>query len=260
MNDRERAICARVKRFREDIKWPQEDFAKAINFSRNQLANVEYARAPLRVGMGVNICGAFNANGEWLAVGKGLMHGGNPMLTAVKFGPEWYSQLLSQAYDEAPDIFIPPSAAPTHLSSEATPNFDPQAFLIKNIVLWFQMNKFKDSLEAENFVREICGYAETYLGQLRSMGIAARNIRSESKLTQTATSGNLGDVKQQWPQLKRQIQKATSEPGAKSKLKDFLGVDLTQLSKWLTDAPSAREPGAEYALQMKYWVEHPECQ
>jgi hypothetical protein len=67
-------------------------------------------------------------------------------------------------------------------------------------------------------------------------------------------------VKGQWPGLKRKLQEATAHPGSKSKLAKFLKVDLSRVSQWLSDAKGAREPGAEYALQMLYWVEHPECQ
>ncbi len=55
--------------------------------------------------------------------------------------------------------------------------------------------------------------------------------------------------------LKKELQNATTDSGSRSKLANYLSVDLTQLSKWLTDADSAREPGAEYTLKDKlHWV------
>jgi transcriptional regulator with XRE-family HTH domain len=254
MTDRERAICARVRQFREDIKWPQPAFANAVNISRNQLANVEYGRAPLRLNLAVNLCEAFGANGEWLATGKGLMHGGNPMLTMVKFGPEWYSQLFSETFDRNPDVFtkqIPPT---TYLSSEPTPNFDPQTFLIKNILLWFQINKFKNPLEAENFARDICGHAESRLTELRSMGTAARNIRSEKGLRSSSLKSNNSSVKSEIEKLIEKIKRKALKPGAKADLAKTLGVAPARVSEWLA---GKKEPGGEYTLRLLKWVESP---
>lgn len=82
----------------------------------------------------------------------------------------------------------------------------------------------------------------------------------KKNLTKTTTFYKIRAVINQWSSLKRRIQNATTKSGARSKLANYLDVDLTQLSKWLTDADSAREPGAEYTLRMLYWVKHPELQ
>ncbi len=78
--------------------------------------------------------------------------------------------------------------------------------------------------------------------------------RETYELTQTATYDNIAGVNDLWPALKRQLQSATAKTGKKSELAKFLHVDLTRVSQWLTDKKSAREPGAEYALQMQAWV------
>jgi transcriptional regulator with XRE-family HTH domain len=84
---------------------------------------------------------------------------------------------------------------------------------------------------------------------------------NQKQLTNTATCSSFtGDVKKQWPALKQKLQQATAEAGAKSRLAKFLDVDLTRISQWLTASKRAREPGAEYALRMLYWVSHPELQ
>ena len=80
-------------------------------------------------------------------------------------------------------------------------------------------------------------------------------------LTETATRDKTIGVQNQWYRLKQRIQKVTESPGGKSALAKFLGVDLTQLSKWLTDSKkSAREPGADYTLKMLQWVQERESQ
>jgi len=77
-------------------------------------------------------------------------------------------------------------------------------------------------------------------------------------LTHVIASDNNKDVKAQWPLLKARLQKATSEKGSKSRLAEFLGLPLSSVSLWLSDSKSAREPGAETALRMLYWVERRE--
>ncbi|MBE0544003.1 MAG: helix-turn-helix transcriptional regulator [Verrucomicrobia bacterium] len=82
---------------------------------------------------------------------------------------------------------------------------------------------------------------------------------AERKKELTETSGSFSSegvkVKPQWPDLKRRLQKATTAIGAKTTLAKVLDVDPTQISQWLSESKSAREPGAEYALQMLQWVE-----
>ncbi|HAO80204.1 MAG TPA: hypothetical protein DCQ92_14795, partial [Verrucomicrobia subdivision 3 bacterium] len=85
-------------------------------------------------------------------------------------------------------------------------------------------------------------------------------ISEELNLTNAAISDKGDGVKSEWLKLKKKIQAVTANAGSKSKLADFLCVDLTQLSKWLTDSDSAREPGADYTLRMQAWVNDPKRQ
>lgn len=87
--------------------------------------------------------------------------------------------------------------------------------------------------------------------RLASKSGPARN----SDLTYMSTFDNLLAVNQ-WHRLKARIQKATGCPGEKSTLAKFLGVDLTQISRWLSN--SGPEPGADYALKMLQWVQERE--
>ena len=64
----------------------------------------------------------------------------------------------------------------------------------------------------------------------------------------------------QWPELKKRLQKATAAIGSKPALAKVLSVDPTQISQWLSESQSAREPGGDYALRMLKWVELQEGQ
>jgi transcriptional regulator with XRE-family HTH domain len=114
-----------------------------------------------------------------------------------------------------------------------------------------------DSPKINAYVRN---EASEYLARLLvGAGISvAENTKQD--LTDAATSDKPSGVKSEWFKLKKKIQAATAEAGGKSKLADFLRVDLTQLSKWLTDSDSAREPGADYTLKMLSWVSDPKRQ
>lgn len=82
----------------------------------------------------------------------------------------------------------------------------------------------------------------------------------QSTLDSVHASVNSGDVKAQWPLLKKRLQKASEPVGLKSKLAEFLGVKLASVSQWLSDSDSQREPGAETTLRMLRWVELQERQ
>lgn len=62
-------------------------------------------------------------------------------------------------------------------------------------------------------------------------------------------------IKSQWPGLKKRLQQATEAVGMKPALAKALDVDPTQISQWLSDKATAREPGGDYALRMLKWVE-----
>ncbi len=112
------------------------------------------------------------------------------------------------------------------------------------------------------------GYPEQLWDSLRlhylrcAAEIALALQRGEiNHLTKTSYSNKAdADVKisPQWPALKKRLKKATEEVGLKPALAKALGVDPTQISQWLSDSKSSREPGGEYALQMLRWVEQRE--
>ena len=46
--DSDQQIAARIKIFREGLRWSQSDFARMLDLSRNMVANIESGRTPLR--------------------------------------------------------------------------------------------------------------------------------------------------------------------------------------------------------------------
>jgi transcriptional regulator with XRE-family HTH domain len=282
MNERERAVCARVKLAREDIKWPQSDFAQKIGLTKDKFASIEYGRTPLRYKTGVDLCEVFGVSAEWLIAEQGPMHGGTPVLWEVEFPFEHYGKkLFTEVYDLSPDIFRHTERIFGLVLDRPTPGFNAEAYLIAKVSRWFKRMKFRTPAEAEHFARTVDDRAEQMLLELHHSGRASQARLSKIKAEhaavkrKTGQSGqtkeltdssepvrSIGDVKikPQWPELKQRLQKATEAIGAKPALAKVLNVDPTQISQWLSESKSAREPGGDYALRMLKWVELQERQ
>lgn len=88
-------------------------------------------------------------------------------------------------------------------------------------------------------------------------------IFQKMMLTDTETHGNLSEVKEQMPNLRRRLNLATKETGKMSALAKFLGrqtnrkIPLASVSRWLS---GKREPGGEITLKLLRWVEQQERQ
>ena len=96
--------------------------------------------------------------------------------------------------------------------------------------------------------------------EMQEIEVRRRNLSSDSQnyeLTHMLTEDKTEPVNQ-WHRLKQRIRKGASLPGDKSALAKFLGVNLTQLSRWLAASKSAPEPGADYTLKMLQWVQERE--
>jgi transcriptional regulator with XRE-family HTH domain len=273
MTDRERAVCARVRQIREQMKWSQIAFAGELGISRPKLVSIEFGHTPLRYDLAVKLSRFFDVQTKWLATGNGEMHPYVPLLwTAAQRERFNESGLLTAVYDFAPGIFEP---FPTDRSSKATvrPDFDFWRAIDHNVKHYCYPLKFRNIQASWKFALKVEGALRKLSQKCIASGSATR-VTPESKwaaeilsklsakqdLTKVLTESNMGAVKPLWPELKRRLQKATAETGKKSELAKFLKTGLTVVSRWLTDDKSAREPGAEYALQMLHWVERQERQ
>ena len=266
---REVDICRRLREIRLSHQWRQPDLAGELRIPRGRLANYEYARAPVKFPVGYSLCKLLNVSLWWLATGNGPKHPFTPIAPSLlkNTNPK---VLFSTVYDNQLSALVEARlkelAATAGVSVE---QLDESALVVDR--RWLGVSRAESHLE--NVIELICQFAEqmeddeklqfAFALERLTFGRNPLTIEAARKLglTKTATFGKREDVKDQWPIYKRKIQKAVSDLGAKTALANFLGVELAQLSKWLTDSKkSAREPGAEYTLRMIYWVEHPEFQ
>lgn len=280
MIDRERGICERARYVRTNLaRWSQPQLAKAMGITLNQLAAVEYKRAPLRYRMAIFLCTKFEVNQRWLALGTAPTQPmfDVPMVTGYNISPK--TMLFSRVFDgwldlptkEIEDGLISmigeddfragnfDNAVFNNLAPIELPPPKAAAFYVKKLVTQ-RLNWLPDDLllkygndllkATESFNRKNAKRLAEVIPPAQREFIAAVK---KSDLTKTASPINHEAMQNQWPALKRQLQQATEKSG-KSALAKFLKVDLTRISQWLTDAKSQREPGAEYALQMQEWL------
>jgi len=68
-------IGERIRYFRKDVqKMTQGDFAKKINISQSNIANVEKGRISVTDRVLSDICNTFSLSEEWLRTGEGSMY------------------------------------------------------------------------------------------------------------------------------------------------------------------------------------------
>jgi transcriptional regulator with XRE-family HTH domain len=289
MTPAEREICARLKFFRETIAWSQKRFAMLLGLTYNQLASIEYERTPLRYGIAWKVREFFGLSLSWMAEGKyppnepDLDPWPNPeTLKTRRFLLSEVTETLrfsdpkNPAVKEREKVWFEKHRKETSLGPSRSVLL---AVVKHSLAQW--LARVPDA-NLRDFAGQIYEFADNYVSRFSKesgikVGVRTRaliwgemreeiNKRLSRKaaefqhLTETSTCRNVPTVKSEWTVLKRRLQDATAKPGTKTMLADFLGVDLTRVSQWLTDSKNAREPGGEYTLKLLRWVEQQERQ
>jgi transcriptional regulator with XRE-family HTH domain len=196
MDEEERGICQRVRQFREQIRWPQPAFAYELGVSKDQLASIEYCRTPLRFETGYRLCFMFDVSQEWLATGRGSVTPFSALGTLPTPQQLPAKMLFSEALESgfsklsklASDVEMQTRSGVTRERSrnkgEPLGDFDPTAFLIKNIVEIFDREKFASTEERKRFAIEASSFLNHYVLKFRRTSIA-RRVRGKPKLNLT---------------------------------------------------------------------------
>jgi len=256
MNERERAICARVREFRESLKWTKAVFAQSLGVTRDQLASIEYARTPLRYGVGLILCKKFRLNPRWLVKGEGAR--------AADVTPQWpegsksppESALFSEVYDANPNAFKLLFKG-GHWQFEPTPGFDGMEFLMRAVLSWFDGNEFADKRAEEIFARAVDDFAWNSLRNLKSSmaSLSAQITTQTFLLTPASSDASVPLVKSQLDSLLVKLNRLTRERGAKSELAEFIGAPLASVSRWLA---GERVPDGPNTLKLLQWAKKQE--
>jgi transcriptional regulator with XRE-family HTH domain len=280
INEHERQIAGRIRRVREAAFLSQPEFAKALDETLNRIASLEYGRTPLTVSVADKIADSFGVNLHWLKTGEGKMKSSIGLFSV--FCPEIKgSTLLSKASTVSlkdksaaaltnnyaaieaflyKKIVLPKGKEQKHFVEGFHRSFDEDLNLLphegrEKLLALLLLTKSQFTHDWFNGEKETPGQNVS----MKPLTIPPGKTFDLFDLTDKATHAKSEGVQNQWDRLKQRIQKVTKSPGGKSTLAKFLGVDLTQLSKWLTDSKkSAREPGADYTLKMLQWVQEHE--
>lgn len=76
-------------------------------------------------------------------------------------------------------------------------------------------------------------------------------IREASGLDNWKVSSDNSAVRYTWDNLRGRLANAAAKPGKKTAAADFVGVDQSNITRWIKDE---REPGAEAAFRLLEWV------
>jgi len=284
---RESAIAARLLEAREQWRLEQTEVASKAGLTRDQWQNIERGRTPIRYASAFQLRESMGLSLDWLAGMPTAMSaldckawpkiGANSRLNKAIFS-DVAMELLNHAdrgigLSRNPAIPLDFPRAITERAEWAdffaTYISQRLAMVVPNKVgelgheLLEAINRASSQFEnspamAKHFFEQISEYLEWQ----RNHPTDASSGTGENVLTYSAIQSKSSDVKPKdlWPMLKKRLQKATAETtGAKTALADFLGVELSRVSQWLSDSKKTmREPGAEYALLMQAWLALPE--
>lgn len=284
--EQEKEICKRFREVRLLTKLSRVAFSKQIEIDSSTLASYEHGRVPLRFDLAFKISKQFGVSLKWLAEGKTPQFLSIPIpQTAINEIPP--KSLFSTAYDEVLrplfDVELPefPGTPEGRLKAwidlqkeiqgwiASVPDAELNSFVVRlracadelledypelDITTFLRKHQEVEKLKTEMFLRGDLYQPDNahhlYLPQPIDEPILKKN-----HLTEVNASVKPAEVKAQWPILKKRLQEATAAAGTKTKLAEFLGVQLASVSQWLTDSKNAREPGAETALRMLRWIE-----
>lgn len=265
--ERERKVCQRLKEARETLRFTQEEFADETGIKRQRLASYEEGRAPVRFDIALRICHQFLISEKWLALGTGhprfLMDlaaekESAQIPTDLPFGAA-FDQFLAPAYERVSKesgFVIRPIQRPG----------DGAAFHKNYFALLFDFwykalreNEVGDFLKILSIagqkmlgVRERTGKLPTIITADDGTGTTFLGLDQKKPLTDVTESAKYDSVKSRIGNLMDRLKRATAERGTKSKLAEYLGVPLANVSQWLS---GEREPAGETTLKMLHWVE-----
>jgi len=257
MNETERAICARLRKFRESIQWPQAAFAEEIGLSRDQLAGIEYCRTPLKLGVARKLSRIFDLNINWLVTGEGRRHADVALFNVIEaVDPRRDLLLLSEVYSTDPEFFTVIEDDHYNPPSVPTPGFQAIPFIIEHVVIAFKNVRFRDPFDAEILARCMCLYCDRMMKAYRRKGYAVRN-KNEFLNLPSVTSERKTSTMTEMQELIARLERVTAEPGKKSALAEVLGVPNSRVSEWLRKK-SPVIPSGETTLKLLKWVEQQE--
>jgi transcriptional regulator with XRE-family HTH domain len=285
----EQAICARVKRVRLGLNLSQPQFADQVGLTRDQLANIECARTPLRYDVAWQMRIAFGISLLWLESGHMDPDGIYEDSGLPAPNKSNKTRLLSEVVRLARMEYRRPNDSPSKVPIDVDDISERAAQLTTlrmHLRVWMaqlppgQASSFYCRIQdsAMRFIEQFPKEAENFWGA-RLNALVFEEMRRELSLRVRTAQLNgetgkdildtisVGDnvlamsAKEvpTWAQLKKTIAKLTAGHGHKAALADELGVSRQVLGNWLSDGEQGA-PNAELTLRLFKWSLDPKRQ
>jgi transcriptional regulator with XRE-family HTH domain len=263
VTQREVEVGTRVKRFRDQINWPQPAFAAELGISRDRLASIEYGRTPLRYNVGYKLCFIFDVNYRWLATGEGEVKAATAALELPRPEGLPHRALFSTICDDLTSGRTGKRSAGREKKKakegELIPHFDPTAHVVGFLSDLFAKEKFRSPLERQEFALEITSYArelalrirrernkERYLGVLeaRKGDGSTRNVGAVSGLRES-----IRKLEQETKKLSAALEPGNSDSVTASALPRSSESEVVRLQDAI-DKISAQIGGTEASVKV----------
>lgn len=272
----ERKIGQRVREARERMRYDQAQFSGFLGTTRDQLANIETGRTPLRYLTAAKLRAVFRVNLSWLG-GVGTFVGEEfyvwPSPDAEK-GRD--AALFSEVAREVLGAGFPAAVKSVRsvFPTEVVVRFN-QAERV-----WYDLQDRLSRIELDHLLE----YTEAVVAAIRNLAqnlpqvsnIAARQMAVEMEgfrlreltdqmfprgseefgLTNDSERPTSIPVQPIMPRLRERLRKQTASRGSKTALAKILGVPRQSVNNWLS---GRKEPGGETTLRLLHWVEQEEA-
>jgi transcriptional regulator with XRE-family HTH domain len=255
LTERDKAIAARLLKFREETRIPRTVFALSLGIGGERLASYEKARVRLKYSVVHRMIEQYKLSPLWLATGEGQS------FMAFPFDESDISQsvpanaLFTWVFDNFLRDRIKGAAF------EAARNFQT---LVNSA--WDSTRRLKDpyfakALSAHDLHRLLDAEERLVLGLRSLLGIGSNEPIGARLLKQNLT--NTGEPVNSSPVAKgktlvenliAEVKALTEARGARTKLARHLGVTPQRLNDWLS---GEHEPSAETTLALNAWVNDP---
>lgn len=272
-------ICNRLRQYREAIKCSRSDFAREAGVPADLLTACEHFRSPLRYSLAVAILNAFAISPQWLAAGVGpmsLSFGELPGLEQLNIAPralfsDVFRTHLAARFSAASEEMMATmqrdiKALPGYVRPDSRGRSIAEYLFSHKVAAWIDavpddsLNKFLDQLnrlgeaafaecpksspeEIEKRQRELAGLRASI--RARSNPVQISDVDKAHRLADGV------DVRLTWEHLRKRLVKVTAEPGMQTAAAAFVGVNRSNLYRWIN---GEREPGAEAAFRLLEWV------
>lgn len=212
VTQREKEIGRRIKRFREQINWPQPAFAAELEISRDRLASIEYGRTPLRYDIGYRLCFIFDVSHQWLAAGAGETRAATAAaeLPVPEGQPPHalFSEVWDKARKHAPASPAKKAAAAHGPEDDLIPGFDAAEHVGRFMADLFAREKFPSPLERQEFALEVTSFARELALRLRRGQARDRSLSAAERRPPASPQGRLASKLQSGiDRLEREINK-----------------------------------------------------